>query len=300
MLKNQFLIENKVHCYEVSGAKADVFLHGQLTNNIKALNDGEGSVNLLLNPKGKIQAGCYIWRRSQNEFLLFVDETNDSILLPHLKKFAALSKITLTKKEGFVSVCCGDLKSLPKNLLLNVGVEFFASEYKAIVIQTNEYEEPSYLIYFEGTNLQPCEDWFLNQGFKPGFLGEFELERIKKKHPKPLVDASSEFLPQEVGFDHALNFEKGCYLGQEVVARLHFRGHTNQGLQVVESDQVLNSSDIVVCEDKSVGTITSVAFDEKQKRYFGLVVLPHKVVEAQKNLFVNQKKISVCHLNQDL
>ena len=57
-----------------------------------------------------------------------------------------------------------------------------------------------------------------------------EAQRIEQCIPKYGIDFDEENLPQEAGLHHALNFEKGCYVGQETIARLHFRGHVNKFL----------------------------------------------------------------------
>ncbi len=82
--------------------------------------------------------------------------------------------------------------------------------------------------------------------------------RVESGLPEYGVDMSDENLAQETGLDEAISYDKGCYLGQEVVARIHFRGHVNRQLRSLEFDMgPALSGARLLAGDKEVGVITS-------------------------------------------
>src|SRR5439155_13716951 len=83
--------------------------------------------------------------------------------------------------------------------------------------------------------------------------------RIEAGIPRYGVDFTEDNLLLEVGFDHAVSFTKGCYLGQEVVERIRSRGHVNKKLVglTLEGQEPASPRDVIVFADKPVGTITS-------------------------------------------
>ena len=89
---------------------------------------------------------------------------------------------------------------------------------------------------------------------------ELELLRIRAGTAAWGKEVDDRVLPAEAGLvERAVSFTKGCYPGQEPIARLHYRGHANRGLRVLELDEVPEPETEVEYEGKSVGRITSAA-----------------------------------------
>ena len=95
--------------------------------------------------------------------------------------------------------------------------------------------------------------------------GCLESERIENGIPKVGVDVTEENLPQEGKLDHALSFTKGCYLGQEIIARLHYKGHVNKILEllVIEGKEVPEPGTLIMKDEQIVGKVTSSTFSTK-------------------------------------
>jgi len=116
-------------------------------------------------------------------------------------------------------------------------------------------------------------DDLLAQGASAGGIAVMERARILAGVPRLGAEIDERTLPQEVRYDElgAVSFTKGCYLGQETVARLHFRGHANRrlaglALEVAPSDLPLE----LHAHDRSVGRLTSAAWMPDLGRWFGL------------------------------
>jgi folate-binding protein YgfZ len=101
----------------------------------------------------------------------------------------------------------------------------------------------------------------LDAGLEPTLSEEeLELRRIESRVPRWEHEIDDRILPAEAALDEThVSFSKGCYPGQEPVARLHFRGHPNRGLRVVELDEVPEHDAPLLHDGREVGRVTSAA-----------------------------------------
>jgi folate-binding protein YgfZ len=97
-------------------------------------------------------------------------------------------------------------------------------------------------------------------GAVPASLELAELARVESGRPRYGVDLDETVIPQEAGLnDRLVNFEKGCYVGQETIARLHYRGRPNRRLCLLAVDPGTQAGDELSFDDRTVGTVTSLA-----------------------------------------
>lgn len=257
--------------YEVQGSKAKTYLHGQLTNHILNLKDGEASYNLLLNLKGKIQADLYVYQHKGKVYLSVTPELEEVVLV-HLKKLAVLSKVEFLKKEEWQIV------------------HIFAGE-------NHLQEQGQFYIPNSRLNTKGYDCFFLKQDLtdiESGMsVAEWETLRVQQGVPKMNVDFSSENLPQEASLERALHFDKGCYLGQEIVARLQYRGHVNRKLQSFQSDVVFDLEDKTLYDDakQSVGQVTS--FVQSENKTFFLGYVSYKALQEKKPLYCDNHLLTL-------
>ena len=101
----------------------------------------------------------------------------------------------------------------------------------------------------------------IDAGLEPTLSAdELELRRIESGVPRWEREIDDRILPAEAGLDEThVSFSKGCYPGQEPIARLHFRGHPNRGLRVVELDEVPEYDAPLLHDGREVGRVTSAA-----------------------------------------
>jgi folate-binding protein YgfZ len=101
----------------------------------------------------------------------------------------------------------------------------------------------------------------IDSGLEPTLSEEeLELRRIESGVPRWEREIDDRILPAEAGLDRThVSFSKGCYPGQEPVARLHFRGHPNRGLRVVELDEMPEYDAPLLHDGREVGRVTSAA-----------------------------------------
>jgi folate-binding protein YgfZ len=208
----------------VSGPDAEGYLDRMVSNDVAALGPGEACEALLLTPKARVIAPLIVLRRGHQDFLLLTEpELGDRVRAELIRsRFAAKAEIEPEEHTAHV---------------------VFGGEG----ITTGDYGEPAAEVL--DAELEPTVT-----------ADELELLRIRAGTPAWGKEIDDRVLPAEAGLtDRAVSFTKGCYPGQEPIARLHYRGHANRGLRVLELDELPAPETELVYEGKTVGRITSAA-----------------------------------------
>lgn len=220
----------------VRGPGAEDYLQRMVSNDVAALDAGEACDALLLTPKARVIAPLKVVRRTEQDFLLLTEPELAEVVRSHLLafRFAARLDVELEEHETF--------------LLLGATPPAGA----ALSVETTDYGEPA----FEVLDGAPPADL-------PRVSDE-ELERLRIEAGTPRFgrEIDDRVLPAEAGLvERAVSLTKGCYPGQEPIARLHYRGHANRGLRVlrIETDSPLPPDAEVRLGDKVVGRVTSSA-----------------------------------------
>ena len=122
-----------------------------------------------------------------------------------------------------------------------------------------------------------------------------KITRVERGIPLVGVDVTEENFPQEGRLDQALHFNKGCYLGQEIIARLHYRGHVNKILArlAIDSEEVVLEGEPIFLEDKIVGKITSSVYSPKFKKNILLGYIPYDQKDFAGFFEVGKKKAKI-------
>jgi folate-binding protein YgfZ len=222
----------------VSGPEAAAFLQRMVSNDVEALQVGGSCEALLLTPKSRLIAPLRVVRRGEADFLLLTEPELGGRVAAELRRFRLASKAELEPEEH--------------EAVLVVG-----AEPPEGAIPNDDYGIPAY----ELLDAAPPAD------ARQAGEDELELLRIRARTPRWGRELDERVLPAEAGLDaRAISFTKGCYPGQEPIARLHHRGHVNRTLRVLELDgSELPAYDAeVVRAGKTVGRVTSaVAADDR-------------------------------------
>jgi len=175
---------------------------------------------LLLTPKARLIAPLRVWRRGDDDFLLLTEPELGPIVRSTLLRARFAAKCEIAPEEHTATVVFADVEGLPGELPGTVEL------LDAPVPETLEREE-------------------------------FERARIEAGVPAWGKELDESILPAEAGLDDThISFTKGCYPGQEPIARLRHRGHVNRRLRVLDVEDA-QSGDEIRQGDKVVGRITS-------------------------------------------
>ena len=196
----------------VQGPDAGGLLQRLLSNDVLAAASCEA---LLLTPKGRVIAPLLVWRRGGDDFLLLTEPELGTTVLEHLRRMRLASRCEIEPEEHTSAVVLGGDNGIP----------------------TGDYGVPAVEVL--DVDAEPAGE-------------ELERLRILARTPRWGSEIDDSVLPAEAGLDErAVSFTKGCFPGQEPVARLHNRGHANRGLRVLDveaaspGDEVRSGGDVV-------------------------------------------------------
>jgi len=211
-LKNRALLK-------VSGSDAETFLQGQLSNDINKLDASSVQLNAYCQHQGKILVLFWVTKNEDSFFLSFPLDLLEAIK-PRLQMFIIISDVVIEDiTKDYIQV--GSIgETHQKALVINEKLSLIITDKKDI----------------SKFNMEPIEHW--NMACINSFLPEIFSITSEKLVPQMLNLDIDEF---------GVNFSKGCYPGQEVVARLHYLGSAKRRLFAFELDSEVNIGDSLYC-----------------------------------------------------
>jgi tRNA-modifying protein YgfZ len=193
-----------------------------VSNDVAVLRPGESCDALLLTPKARLIAPLRVWRRAADDYLLFSEPELGEVIRSTLLRARFAAKCEIEAEEHTSAVVLG-----------------------------------------EAADGIPCPDYgvpareVLDSVSDGADVEELERLRIEAATPRWGRELDDRVLPAEAGLDErAISFSKGCYPGQEPVARLRYRGKVNRRLRVLDVDAAAPGDEIRF-GDKAVGRVTS-------------------------------------------
>jgi folate-binding protein YgfZ len=204
----------------VQGPDAADLLQRILSNDVLAADSCEA---LLLTPKGRVIAPLLVWRRRDDDFLLLTEPELGETVQVQLTRLRLASKCEIELEEHTSTIVFGEGAGIPNA----------------------DYGVPAVEMLDAPGDAEPPDD-------------ELERLRILARTPRWGREIDDRILPAEAGLDErAISFTKGCFPGQEPLARLHYRGHANRTLRVLDVDGDVQQDDEVRLADDVVGRVTS-------------------------------------------
>jgi folate-binding protein YgfZ len=258
----------------LTGEDAASFLTGQVTADVEGLAPGEGSYAALLTPKGKIVCDLRVLAIGEGaapeELLLLCERSGLQALFDHLRRHligfrAELHKRTL--QQGLVSVAGPRTGEVLGDLLTGLGerehdhrataldgvrVRVVRTDVGVDVVATAE-DVPRVLAALEARGIAPVP------------AAAFEVLRVESGRPLLGHELDDSVMPAEAGIvERAVSFTKGCYIGQETVARLHWRGRPNRHLRGLLLEDAVPEATVLVDDGREVGRVTTVVHSPRR------------------------------------
>lgn len=223
------------------GPDAIRFVNDLISQEIGKLAPGTVAPSLLLGPQGKLDFILWVLRGDDEEIGLVTEDGRGDELVQRFSRYRIRVKVEIVPEEAEVALVVGDLTVPPGTWTRSGG------ELRADISWDNLQRE-------------------LRVGGETGDLAEvdpeeYTRERIEAGIPVFGVDVDEKTIPQETGLVPAtVAFDKGCFLGQELVARLDSRGgRVNHHLRILDFDSPVPEGSVVSTEDREVGTVTTAA-----------------------------------------
>ncbi|HUZ99401.1 MAG TPA: hypothetical protein VMU74_08575 [Gaiellaceae bacterium] len=207
----------------VAGPDARDYLQRMVSNDVDALAVGDSCPALLLTAKARLIAPLVVWRRGEDDYLLLTEPELGEPVLAHLTRMRLRASCEIAPEEH--------------ETVLAFGGDGITSDFPGAVEM-------------------------LDAGLEPTLSAdELELRRIEAGVPRWGHELDDRVLPAEAGLDEThISFTKGCYPGQEPIARLHYRGHVNRKLQVVDLDDETAVERVTSSARRPDGSVVALAY----------------------------------------
>lgn len=262
---------------QLSGKNAVQFLNGLVSNDVKTLAPGEGVLAAFPTLQGKLAALCRIYNTGES-LLMELDAINREKIFKNLSRFVPAGEFFVTDASEQLALISLQGPRAVELIAALTGqaietAQFKISErqiagLKVLVASHQRCGEIGFDLFVEAGDAAKVKQAILDAGREFGAreVGEaaFEIARIEAGAPREGVDAGEEFIILESELEAAVSYTKGCYLGQEVIARIHWRGQPAKRLRgfLIDGDTLPSRGAELFAVDgqaagRRVGEITS-------------------------------------------
>jgi tRNA-modifying protein YgfZ len=242
----------------VTGSDRIPFLHGQVSNDVRGLPVPGSCRATILNAKGQIEFDVRIYRRADDLYI----QTHGGLegtVYERLKRYIVFDDVQLEDVTAKIRVfhVAADLTSSLGFDRSGASVQLLEGEFGTLLVARVERGlEDGVDVHALHSHAQALEAFLEAHGERLG-EADLELARVRAGLPDAHRDGFLERLPQECGLELAVSYKKGCYIGQEIMARLEARGNTRYALHSVTFEQPVQVGATAMLEGKSVGQIGS-------------------------------------------
>jgi len=275
-----------------SGKDRVRWLHNMVTNSVRDLAPGRGNYNFVLNAQGRILGDLYIFNRGET---LLLQTTADQAgnLLPTMKRFIIMDKVELAQESLGAFAVCGPAA---ESILSSAGIdpaglqplEFREASFngrKAILVRGPEQKPGWFELWLEPQFTDETWQALIAAGARPVGTEALERWRILRGIPGYGQDIRDRDLPQETGQAQALNFNKGCYIGQEIVERIRSRGQVHRRFAGFEFPERAATPGKYEAGGRTIAEVTSTT--EVEGRLLGLGYVRTEAVPPDGTLDLN-------------
>jgi folate-binding protein YgfZ len=251
----------------LSGKDRTRWLNGMVSNNIRDLPSGHGVYAFVLNPQGQIQGDLYSFHRGETLVLEF--DRAQANLLPQLRRYIIMDKVEVAELGDRLDVlgaagpgayqALSSLGLTPPSEALEL-LDTTSNGMAVTVIRGDNPCVPNFELWVAKDQTDRVWHSLLQAGAQEIHNTALETFRVLCGIPRVGADIGERTLPQETAQDRALNFNKGCYIGQEIVERIRARGSVHRvftGLEV--NGPIPVPAGPIQLAGKDIGLITSTA-----------------------------------------
>ena len=219
---------------EICGTDALVFLQGQLSQNIASIEQGQSAFAGLSNPKGRLLCVCHVYKFKENGFWVILPITLSENVKTHFTKYIMRSKVSIEIKKDLV------LYGAWNNAVLECEHKFIMFEHCDLIIGINN------------TAISPIT--LVNES-------EWHFEKIQQGIPDIVPETQEHFVAQMLNLDrlNGISFDKGCYTGQEIIARMQHLGRIKRRMLLVTIKEAQMPGDKIQLGEKNIGEIVNVS-----------------------------------------
>jgi len=254
----------------VTGRDRAAFLQGMLSNDVKALQPGEGCPAAFLDAVGKVVSLLVVYVLP-DRLLLELPVGSTEKFLQAIDKFLISEKAEFESSDDAYAILSLQGPKAGEVLARASGAAFHLAPYAHAevtmggaavrVMRRAEAVTPGFHCWVASEGARAVWKALHEAGALPVGAAAADVLRLEAGIPVYGVDVDEGVILPETRLDALVSYTKGCYIGQETVARVKYRGHINRGLSgvVLDGETVPSHGDAILAEDKEVGRVTSAA-----------------------------------------
>ena len=293
------LVEKAQNILRLSGKDSSGMLNAILTNDVPK-EERQGVYAALLDPKGRIQTDLHVLKGGE-DILVVTEPEGAEAARSILSRYAPFSRVTIEELSESESPWAVLGLYGPRASGLLGGLELKEHETRTVDIGDTSplvagvrHPISGYDLIGPVDQLREALNHLLKDGATLSGNHAYETARVEAGTPRFGPDITPDNFPAEAGIlERAVSFSKGCYPGQETVARMHYRGHPNRTLHRLKIEGPPPSPNTPIFQsDKQVGRITSVAPLPVDERTLALGYL-HRNAAPYEALRVGQATVSL-------
>lgn len=259
-----YFFSSPLQIASIKGADSLDFLNRISTNEVLNLKKGESTQTVLTSDKGRIIDVLTILCKDNNDLLVLSSNTSIQPTIQWLKKYLIMEDVKIKILQEYIGV---ELHGPRSKDVVNELFSFehydgtfqkfaFHSETGTYIVRIPSMSEISMLMIIPNENESIKST--IESSLEPLSEYEKELLRIQAGLGTSPNELNDRYNPLEAGLLHIINFKKGCYIGQEVIARLDSYNKVKQRLFGIVSKNIIETTSTIVVEKAEVGAVTSV------------------------------------------
>lgn len=272
----------------VSGAEAVQFLNGLITNDVKTLEEGAWMTAAFPNVQGRLLAFARVLHRGDG-FLFDTEPATRERVFKTLERFtlagdfrvaemtdelAALSLQGARAAEVIAATLGSEARSLERG---RIGTWLWR-EHSVSVIRATHTGEDGFDLFVNAKHAASLFEALMTAGARAVGFKALETLRVEAGLPRHGVDMDETNVVLETGLDEAVSYTKGCYVGQEIIARIHWRGHVAKrlaGLMFEDDGEAPREAKIRSADGKEIGRLTSTAVSPRLNKSIALAYVKY-------------------------
>lgn len=266
---------------EVSGKEAVQFLNGLITNDAAKLEENSAMLAAFPNAQGRLLAVVRVLKKD-GKFLFETEAVTHEKVYNNLFRFTFAGEFfveDLSEKYEYFSVQC------PKSKVQSLDSVVFETKFGLDIFVPKE-------------NAEDFKDDLKTQNAIEISDALYEVLRIEQGIPLYGVDMDETTIVPELGIDGLISYNKGCYIGQEIIARIYFRGHVAKQLRGLVWSEPTNAvnTELKSVEGKNAGKTTSFTFSPQLNKHIALAFVRYEFLAENTILKSDENEAQVKNL----
>lgn len=265
----------------ITGADRQRFVNAYITCDLKALAPGQGAYGFFTNPQGRILADA-TFLALEDRFWVELPAGQGEAVAAHLRKFLIADRVEIAPLAAVPLALAGPdaaallgaaAAGLPEGERAHARVSW--EGFEVTLARTPRLGFAAWTLWGAPESAAALAERLVAAGAGPVGAEAQEIVRAERGIPRYGRDFGAQNFPQETGIEEAVSYTKGCYLGQEVVARIHYRGGVQKALAGLLFETLPAPGTALSLDGREVGTVTTAVDSIALGKPIGLAIL-HK------------------------